>query len=1257
MPYVPQMKPRLGYNSPSSGGGGDASTLSDWDPMKEDYMSPSFNSYNKGPGANLTGSGTPSEVLNSSEDYRGRSRNEHQVYVTGIPKELDKRGLANLFNRAGNVIDVKIMNSKFQDRGDTFGFVTYDSMKGTVNAISQLDGFKIQDCILHVAATRDNDRKNRNEGQVNPQQHRSFASAGRGSLLNNSVGSPNGKLISTQEDTGTRVENHVELNKQSFSRLPRTDGRESGTHRASFGHADQFSNASGNKPKDEGIVSPRVAMGNKSDGSTSLQTTPRPCMKCGKASLQWCSRCMGPYCSVDCQRTHWSQHKLSCNKMQQRSSVNNMKTETEKLVTENQMSASKCNSSVDIPYESVPNKPSFEVLVTEFDNPSSFWCQLVIEKNVIDLTVMMDRMNTLYHGSENQTDLVYTPVINGLCAAQFSGDQGWYRARVLDINPDNTVHVQFVDFGNKELVQKSSLRKLNDEFCQFPIQGLKCSLGGIEPMDTQKGWSDDAKELVKSKLLNQKCSTQYERRMGDTHELWVCDPSPDNHDPGSVINDLMKHLKFAKAKSSKVAEPTQSSMLKMESSRRVILASHLPKLQVKKSGYFPVMCTYIEHPQSFYMKLYDLDQLKRQAAIQEDINDMCKNTAYIAFEPQVDELVCAFCKTESWWYRGIVKAVKGDEALVQYCDFGNHETIPKTLLRLCKQDHSALPIQAVHCTLAGVVPINEESRWTNSAIELFRLKAENKNLVARYVDMVGDKYQVELFDEATNKRMHHEIIKAKLGKSNEIKSNGIDCDLSPTNGEVTLLVESDNVEIDESMVCSVSSVNLPSEFWLQNAYKARELLDLQEDLNLFYNKMPPRLFRPKVGDMCAAKFTLDNNWYRTMVTEIGSSAEFPTVFYIDFGNSETLNVVNLRQLEEQFTPLPMQAMRCRLSNIKPTTKEWIPDAINYFKGKVEGSHVEVKFTGREDNVLSVQMFTPDDKSVSINEDLVKKELALPLGSDEGATSQLPTAESQSKLSPGQIKPNCSMPGGPVQIISDLSLISLPDMDGGFPACVTDITNPEDFYIQLATLEAVSHLAGLMSSIASIYPQESAPRFVPMKDHVCCAKFSEDQAWYRAVVKDTTENNQIRVQFIDFGNYGMVSVDDIQSLDPQISSTPVLAVHCSLDGVTGRSENNNWSTDAIQLFASKVLNEQCTLKIVKEGNPWNVELYCKDDTKSINQQLIEEYLANKKMPPVPGQLAIPVQRMFYLQGKIIALHKSLTPSMGSLEIWKLWFDDR
>ena len=65
--------------------------------------------------------------------------------------------------------------------------------------------------------------------------------------------------------------------------------------------------------------------------------------------------------------------------------------------------------------------------------------------------------------------------------AKFTEDGNFYRARVLEVVDRKHIKVQYIDFGNKEVIPVDRLRVLISEFQTQPIQAFESCLDGIDP--------------------------------------------------------------------------------------------------------------------------------------------------------------------------------------------------------------------------------------------------------------------------------------------------------------------------------------------------------------------------------------------------------------------------------------------------------------------------------------------------------------------------------------------------------------------------------------------------------------------------------------------------------------------------------------------------------------------------------------------------------------------------------------------------------
>lgn len=86
------------------------------------------------------------------------------------------------------------------------------------------------------------------------------------------------------------------------------------------------------------------------------------------------------------------------------------------------------------------------------------------------------------------------PVQGELVAAQFSGDRGWYRAEVTNIDGEGCT-LYFVDYGNSEVQKVENIRRVTNKiFTETPKQALVCGLFTEQPLS---GFN--------SKIVNQVC--------------------------------------------------------------------------------------------------------------------------------------------------------------------------------------------------------------------------------------------------------------------------------------------------------------------------------------------------------------------------------------------------------------------------------------------------------------------------------------------------------------------------------------------------------------------------------------------------------------------------------------------------------------------------------------------------------------------------------------------------------------------------------
>lgn len=151
-------------------------------------------------------------------------------------------------------------------------------------------------------------------------------------------------------------------------------------------------------------------------------------------------------------------------------------------------------------------------------------------------------------------------------------------------------------------------------------------------------------------------------------------------------------------------------------------------------------------------------------------------------------------------------------------------------------------------------------------------------------------------------------------------------------------------------------------------------------------KPPPLTSAPKVGEIVAAQFSLDNDWYRARIRRVDRDAKTAEVTYIDYGNSEKRPWSHLRPLtQSQFSTqkLKPQATDALLSYIQlaTTSPTYLADAVAFITESTDGRELvaNVDHVAPDTGILHVTLLDPKNSNSvaeSINADVIREGLAM-----------------------------------------------------------------------------------------------------------------------------------------------------------------------------------------------------------------------------------------------------------------------------------------
>ncbi|RKP24646.1 hypothetical protein SYNPS1DRAFT_33172 [Syncephalis pseudoplumigaleata] len=136
---------------------------------------------------------------------------------------------------------------------------------------------------------------------------------------------------------------------------------------------------------------------------------------------------------------------------------------------------------------------------------------------------------------------------------------------------------------------------------------------------------------------------------------------------------------------------------------------------------------------------------------------------------------------------------------------------------------------------------------------------------------------------------------------------------------------------------------------------ARALEDLMARLSVHEQKAdaPAQPYRPRNNELCMARFTEDNQWYRARVCRHVDGGKSLEVTYIDYGNSEVVPSERIRPLPTEFTKLPAQSKETTFAFIKVPSRDsdYGDEAYNVVRELVENTELVALVEAKSGSVL------------------------------------------------------------------------------------------------------------------------------------------------------------------------------------------------------------------------------------------------------------------------------------------------------------------
>ncbi|XP_051163824.1 maternal protein tudor-like isoform X2 [Leptopilina boulardi] len=553
--------------------------------------------------------------------------------------------------------------------------------------------------------------------------------------------------------------------------------------------------------------------------------------------------------------------------------------------------------------------------------------------------------------------------------------------------------------------------------------------------------------------------------------------------------------------------------------------------------------SHINSPSDFYV------QEEKSVSDLEKIQDRFIVANMLPIVSDVKEgTLCVAKYTDEDYYRARIISHSETGTKVLFIDYGNNAEVQE--IRVIPDDVASIPPLARKCSLKKPYYL---TNWSNDAFNMFcELSADGATIFL--LDVLKE-------DETA-------IVKLTLN------SEDIAEKLAPA------------VSI---FVCNINS---PMEFWIQRENDVEEIDKLQEKLFEMENS---EKIEAKEGLLCAAKFPVDEQWYRGRI--ISCNENESTVMFIDYGNSAICS--EIRALPDDIAAIEPFAKKCSLK-LPTLNDEWSQNAFDEFCNISGDGAVSliIDIVEEKNNLAIVNLFlgkeniaeklickgNVEEKLSTIVEDNHEEEIISEkeITSQEEIVLEKEITPQEENVSQKEIKSQ-------EETVSQNEILEEPTV------FISQINSVEEFWIQ--RLDYEDKLDEIACQLCA-FEDEAAVK-EPKVGSIYAALFTCDDAWYRGKVL-SINGNEINVFFIDYGNSSIVT--DLRELSKELVNLPSFAKKCSLK--LPKDQYKEWPKDAVKQLTELSADGTCpfTLCVLDDNDTALVDL--KLNNESITKKLLE-----------------------------------------------------
>jgi len=333
--------------------------------------------------------------------------------------------------------------------------------------------------------------------------------------------------------------------------------------------------------------------------------------------------------------------------------------------------------------------------------------------------------------------------------------------------------------------------------------------------------------------------------------------------------------------------------------------------------------------------------------------------------------------------------------------------------------------------------------------------------------------------------------------------------------------------------------------------------------------------RPQEGMLCIAR-SEDGCLYRARVVKfLVEAPEKATVQFIDFGNSEAVEVVYQYPacLGLELAPAAAEVVLARcLVSTGEARKKVLEDCL---MGEEEEKSLELQLERDKETGMQVARFYEDGVEVTFD-NKIEPEADVVV---EAEVEESPEV----KIQPDVNKNFASEDLKVMEVRRPLVEADALPKDGSIPVVLVLVEDVRKVWVIKKELE--QKLDKMAEAL-----QRQAPKLKSVQNPgigcVYATKFSQDQQMYRAVV-ETAEGDMVTVRFIDFGNREMKDKSELLQLSEKMAKWPAVAHPIILDEnkvAEDSQANRDEVEDVLDQDLEVVLKEGRVVRLENGGKP-------------------------------------------------------------------------